>query len=212
MNQNNSKSIARQQGFTLVELGISMVLIASMVLAGFYIIKRIRTDAAINAAIASTTISLNQANAGFAGMTTTTGANLTTLAAMNIWPKERLVKSTNASGVTAVDKVMGQFSGSEEMMWANTTVTPVGTFVYHLWNIPQEACMPLIKNLAAHPNTLTIYAGAHSETKPPSGGIGHIYSDGIKVKAGTGALSLTNAGTACNKGNSIDIAIEFDKS
>jgi prepilin-type N-terminal cleavage/methylation domain-containing protein len=52
---------AQQQGFTLVELGISMVLIASMVLAGFYVVKRIRTDAAINAAIASANVSMNKA-------------------------------------------------------------------------------------------------------------------------------------------------------
>ena len=72
---------AQQQGFTLVELGISMVLIASMVLAGFYVVKRIRTDAAINAAIASANVSMNKANAAFSGSDSTDGANMTTLAA-----------------------------------------------------------------------------------------------------------------------------------
>jgi prepilin-type N-terminal cleavage/methylation domain-containing protein len=102
MNQHISKSMGRQQGFTLVELGISMVLIASMVLAGFYVVKRIRTDAAINAAIASANVSMNKANAAFSGSDSTAGANLTTLAAMNIWPKERLTISEVKSGTGCV--------------------------------------------------------------------------------------------------------------
>ena len=102
MNQHISKSMGRQQGFTLVELGISMVLIASMVLAGFYVVKRIRTDAAINAAIASATVSMNQANAAYAGMEKTTGAKVDILAAMNVWPKERFITTETKSGTAVI--------------------------------------------------------------------------------------------------------------
>ena len=209
---------AQQQGFTLVELGISMVLIASMVLAGFYVVKRIRTDAAINAAIASANVSMNKANAAFSGSDSTDGANMTTLAAMNVWPKERHIISENKSGTgpnavvlsRTVTNIKGHFSGSEEMMWADgANSTPANSgFIYHLWRVPQEACLPLIKNMALHPTTRSILAGAHSSTRPVAGfGVGK-----TAVKTGTGALNLAAAAQACMKDQRVDIAVQFDKS
>ena len=164
---------AQQQGFTLVELGISMVLIASMV---------------------------------------------TTLAAMNVWPKERHIISENKSGTgpnavvlsRAVTNIKGHFSGSEEMMWADgNNSTPANSgFIYHLWRVPQEACLPLIKNMALHPTTRAIAAGAHSSTRPVGGfGVGK-----TTVKKGTGALNLAAAAQACMKDQRVDIAVQFDKS
>jgi prepilin-type N-terminal cleavage/methylation domain-containing protein len=77
MTESNKQTLMLQRGFTLVELSISMVLIVSLMLAGFYIIKRIRIDAAVNATIASANLSMNKANAAFAGTDNTFGANNT---------------------------------------------------------------------------------------------------------------------------------------
>jgi len=205
---------AHQQGFTLVELGISMVLIAGMVLAGFYVVKRIRTDAAVNAAIASANVSMNKANAAFSGSDTTVGANINTLAAMNIWPKERQIITQNKSGTTVLSNVVtgikGHFSGSEEMMWADGVNSwPANSgFIYHMWRVPQEACLPLIKNLAMHPTTRSILAGVHNPTKP-TGGFG---ASKTIVKTYTGTLNLFLAAEACLKDQLVDIAVQFDKS
>ena len=210
MTESNKQTPIRQQGFTLVELSISMVLIAGLMLAGFYIIKRIRTDAAVNATIASANLSMNKANAAFAGTDNTIGANTTTLYAMNVWPKERVVTATNASGVTSVVSVKGQFSGSEEMMWtdADASSPKFSGFIYVFWHIPSEACLPLIKNLALHPNTRSIRAAATSSVKP-TGGWGGIVGT---VKDGQGDLNLGNAATQCLKADWVNVAVQFDKS
>ena len=209
MKQHNSKSMGRQQGFTLVELGISMVLIASMVLAGFYIVKRIRTDAAINAAIASASISMNQANASYAGMSSTTGANIDVLAAMNVWPKERHIVTLNKSGTQVLSQtvtgIKGHFSGSKEMMFSDN---PGTGFVYHFYNIPSEACLPLVKNLALHPNTMEIRVNT-ATTPAPTSLWGTLKGT---VKNTYGALDMAVAAKQCTLANQVHMAVQFDKS
>jgi prepilin-type N-terminal cleavage/methylation domain-containing protein len=212
MTESNKQTLTLQRGFTLVELSISMVLIVSLMLAGFYIIKRIRIDAAVNATIASANLSMNKANAAFAGTDNTFGANTTTLYAMNVWPKERVVTATNASGVTSVVSVKGQFSGSEEMMWTDggNSSPAYSGFIYYFKNIPSEACLPLIKNLSMHPNARTIRAAATSSVKPTVN-FGAM-SAAQNVKTGGGGLSLGLAATQCLKGDWVDVAVQFDKS
>jgi prepilin-type N-terminal cleavage/methylation domain-containing protein len=168
MTESNKQTLTLQRGFTLVELSISMVLIVSLMLAGFYIIKRIRIDAAVNATIASANLSMNKANAAFAGTDNTFGANTTTLYAMNVWPKERVVTATNASGDTSVVSVKGQFSGSEEMMWTDggNSSPAYSGFIYYFKNIPSEACLPLIKNLSMHPNARTSLLSTLAPCRP----------------------------------------------
>ena len=209
MKQHNSKSMGRQQGFTLVELGISMVWIASMVLAGFYIVKRIRTDAAINAAIASASISMNQANASYAGMRSTTGANIDVLAAMNVWPKERHIVTLNKSGTQVLSQtvtgIKGHFSGSKEMMFADGAATG---FIYHFYNIPTEACLPLVKNLALHPNALEIRVSKLTAVEPTVTW-GSLVGT---VKNPYGAVDMAVAAKQCTLANQVHMAVQFDKS
>jgi type II secretory pathway pseudopilin PulG len=211
MKQHTSKSMGRQQGFTLVELGISMVLIASMVLAGFYVVKRIRTDAAINAVIASASISMNQANASYAGMRRTVGANIDVLAAMNVWPKERHIITLNKSGTQVLSQtvsgIKGHFSGSKEMMFADNTGTG---FIYHFYNIPTEACLPLVKNLALHPNALTIQVNKVISEPTATVVWGGLVSSA--VKNGTGNLDMAAAAKQCTLANQVHMAVQFDKS
>jgi type II secretory pathway pseudopilin PulG len=201
---------AKQQGFTLVELGISMVLIASMILAGFYTIKRIRTDAAINAAIASANVSMNQANAAYAGMEKTTGAKVDILAAMNVWPKERFITTETKSGTavikTEVTSIKGHFSNSREMMFSDN---PGTGFVYHFYNIPSEACLPLVKNLALHPNTMEIRVNTPT-TPAPTALWGTLLGT---VKNAYGALNMATAAQQCTtKGTMVHVGVQFDKS
>ena len=211
MNQHISKSMGRQQGFTLVELGISMVLIASMVLAGFYVVKRIRTDAAVNASIASASISMNQANASYAGMRNTTGASIDVLAAMNVWPKERHIITLNKSGTEVLSQtvsgIKGHFSGSKEMMFADGTGTG---FIYHFYNIPTEACLPLVKNLALHPNAWTIQVNKVKSEPTATALWGGLEKS--NVKNGTGALDMATAAKQCTLASQIHMAVQFDKS
>lgn len=174
MSQQGKRQIQKQQGFTLVELSITLVLIAGFILSGLYFVQRIQTENAINKTTADAGISMNAAIAATAGDASTSGHTVASLAAMNVWPKDRLVIS--AAGL--VTGVTGSFPGSTETMLPNTaigTVMPAGQgFIYTINNIPAEACATLAKNLSLHPNTVQVQAGP----------------------AGTGALAMLRASTA----------------
>lgn len=174
MSKQGKRQIQKQQGFTLVELSITLVLIAGFILSGLYFVQRIQTENAINKTTADAGISMNAAIAATAGDASTSGHTVASLAAMNVWPKDRLVIS--AAGL--VTGVTGSFPGSTETMLPNTaigTVMPAGQgFIYTINNIPAEACATLAKNLSLHPNTVQVQAGP----------------------AGTGTLAMLRASTA----------------
>ena len=175
MSKQGKRQIQKQQGFTLVELSITLVLIAGFILSGLYFVQRIQTENAINKTTADAGISMNAAIAATAGDASTTGHTVASLAAMNVWPKDRLVINASTHLVTGVT---GSFPGSTETMLPNTaigTVMPAGQgFTYTINNIPAEACATLAKNLSLHPNTVQVQAGP----------------------AGTGALAMLRASTA----------------
>lgn len=150
----------QQQGFTLVELSITLVLIAGFLLAGLYFVQRIQLENAINKTTADATVTMNAAIAATAGDASTANHSVTSLAAMNVWPKDRLIYKDGA-----VSEVAGQFPGSTEKLAPNVaiaTTPPLGAnqgFTYTLNNIPSEACASVVKNLALHPNVVQAKAG-----------------------------------------------------
>ena len=152
----------KQQGFTLVELSITLVLIAGIVLGGLYYIQRIQVENAINKTASDAAVSMNAAIAAVAADKSTTGHTLTSLATMNVWARDRLTVGTDGK----VTSVAGPFPGSTESITPNdadinsTPVLPKEQgFVYWINNVPGEACSSVAKNLSAHPNVVQVKVG-----------------------------------------------------
>jgi prepilin-type N-terminal cleavage/methylation domain-containing protein len=151
----------QQQGFTLVELSITLVLISGIVLSGLYFVQRIQIENAINKTASDAAVSMNAAIAAVAGESSTEGHTLQSLSTMNVWARDRL--TVNANGV--VTNVAGPFPGSSESILPNTVeITknlPKGQgFVYFIDSVPAEACSNVAKNLSLHPNVVQVKVGA----------------------------------------------------
>lgn len=206
MSKIDTRQKQKQQGFTLVELSITLVLIAGFLLTGLYFVQRIQLENAVNKTVADAAVSMNAAIAATSGDATTTGHTVSTLATMNVWPKDRLIFAASG-GVTAV---AGQFPGSVETIEANSiavgTNMPIGQgFVFTLDNIPSEACASIVKNLALHPNVVEVRAGGKGLATANLVALRTSSENAIQVSR----ISGTNAcgGSAAKK-----LAVSFTKS
>lgn len=109
------KALRQQAGYTLIELSISVAIIAVLVMTGLYGVPRILASNNVSKltqqmALASANFSKVAAqspnNKAFAN--TTTPAGVASIGQMGIWPDDAIVKS--AAGV--VTKITHQFGGS----------------------------------------------------------------------------------------------------
>ena len=211
MTQFTSKRSFHQRGLTLAELSIALALIASLIIGGFYAIKRIQTDKGLNAMLADVPATMNAAVAAYSTVNTTAGANPQILSAMKVWPSERMV----GAGTAGV-RINGHFSGSREYIWTNPLAIAGGGaggilinqgFTYHITGIPAEVCMPLVRAVASNPNVVGVWAGNRAAAEP----IGNNNGGGlVNVKAlATSALRMQATSVECAGSNLKSVAIVF---
>ena len=208
MTQFTSKRSFHQRGLTLAELSIALALIASLIIGGFYAIKRIQTDKGLNAMLADVPATMNAAVAAYSTVNTTAGANPQILSAMKVWPSERM-RDAGTAGV----RINGHFSGSREFMWSNPgPIAGAGGilanqgFTYHITGIPAEVCMPLVRAVASNPNVVGVWVGNRGADP-----IGNNNGGGLtNVKAlATSALRMQATSVECAGSNLKSVAILF---
>lgn len=197
-----------QRGYSLIEIAVAMALVAGLIIALMSGIQKVRLDKQLNDTRIDAIKSMNVASSTFATIDGTTGATPQVLSSLNVWPSER-VKNMGAANV----EILGHFKGSREFMWANRNgypSMPVNTgFIYHITNVPNEVCAPLVTSLASAPNIFQIQAGNFAAN--PTNGSPPVGMPIIKTGI-TGELNMATIATACGSGGALKhIVVQFFK-
>lgn len=196
------KALRQQAGYTLIELSISVAIIAVLVMTGLYGVPRILatnnvSKLAQQMALASANFSKVAAqspnNKSFAN--TTVQGGIASIGQMGIWPDDALVK--NSSGV--VTKITHQFGGS--ILSAPITATNAlnnlaqdeGVWI-RMDGIPQAQCFAVGSALINQ--SVAIWAdGASSGSvwgEPAKGNV-----EGITSPKVAGVIDLAKLATLC---------------
>lgn len=200
--------LIQQRGLSLVEIAIAITLVAGLVVGGLVWVERIRIDQQLNSTRNDMVASMNAAVAAYANLANTNGATPRVLSGQNVWPRNRVVNPGTANVI-----VQGHFKGSREFMWSNTVawgLMAAGSgFVYHLTNVPQQACAQLVHTLATVPLSFRIWAGDFRAN--PNNGAAPAGLTLLRAN-NTVALNMQDVSNACGAGaNYKHIAVAFFK-
>ena len=197
------KALRQQAGYTLIELSISVAIIAVLVMTGLYGVPRILASNNVSKltqqmALASANFSKVAAQSpnskAFANTTVATG--VASIGQMGIWPDDALVK--NSTGV--VTKITHQFGGS--ILSAPITATNALTNMAQdegVWirmdGIPQAQCFAVGSALINQ--SVALWAdGSASGTNFVEPGKNVVENTGTSPKV-SGVINLANLATMC---------------
>ena len=190
-----------QRGFTLVEMGLVITVVAALLVGVMVLIPKIKLDRAMAAAREEIPVVVSQLRAGFLNQTSTTG--LTT----NLAKGFGAFRSRPAG--PAVNLVWGPTSTInlwQEAVFDNKDlVMPVvtrqgGAIVYWLINVPVDLCVPMMQLLAAQPGVVQVYGsgGGYLTGYPAAGGsLPSVMRAAGDVKPSGLVLNVTKMGQAC---------------
>ena len=217
----------KQKGFTLVEMGIVAVIVASLVVAVIAMLPKIKRDRYMAAGRQEVPIIVSSLRSAFIGQTSTAG--LTTQMAKGFGAFYGR-SNGNASGTTIAGP---KGTTWQEQVFSNSVDAggvPAGQgIVYWLVGIPTDLCMPLVQLLAAQPGVAMVYGGVipQEQAKDANGTL--LWTDSAKTKplmvsapisgdvskynaAGTAnpsglKLDVVNSGKACNGASTVVAAL-----
>lgn len=197
----NMKS--KQQGYSLVELSISLAIIAILLAGGLTGVQQILRANKVNNLIKST-------NSAVAAITTQTmrqanfaGATLQALSGLGVWPTTAVVNG-GAAGAT----VTHEFNGA---VGVQPNANGLGTYAanqtlrYTLLNVPAEACADVVQGL--EPVAERIYVTGPAPAAVPVDGTEPAVA--LRVKDINTRINLATLGTNCgqNRNTMIDFYI-----
>ena len=194
-----NKSLRKQAGYTLIELSISVAIIAVLVMTGLYGVPRI-LDAnkvtTLTQQVTLATANYSKIAAQTAGTARTfsdsrAAAGIKSLGAMGVWPEEALTK--NSSG--EVTKITHPFGGGIQSFSNTTGLTNMAIddgYYIRLDSVPLKNCFAIT---SAFLNTaVTAYVGVDTTFKEPT--LGQVETT-TPIKIPGGAVSLTNLASQC---------------
>lgn len=202
--KSNIKALQQQAGYTLIELSISVAIIAVLVMTGLYGVPRIldtNNVTTLTQQVTLATANYSKIAAQMVGQpktfadSTSTG-NLGALGQMGVWPDETLVKNATTGAVTRISHPFG--GGITSKSNANTftnLAADAGVWI-RLDSVPVKNCFAIT---SAYMNTaITAWVVASSTdtvySEPTSASV---TTTTTSPKVPAGAVSLPNLATQC---------------
>ncbi len=199
----------RQRGLSLVEIAISVAIIAALLIGVMSWVRRIDVDRQLNATRSDAIASMNSAIAAYMTSPSTATATMVVLTGQNVWPSDR-ISNPGAPGAA----VRSHFKGGSEHMFGNTfsnTWMKSGAgFVYYIRGVPAQACAQLATTLAAHPNAIRVTAG-DTPANPPGNGNG-LVGNVVKEENAPINMATLSAVRACGGSGSKQVGVAFFRS
>ena len=185
-----------QQGYTLVELAISVAILSVLIVAGLLGVQAILTSGKVNDQIKTVAKLTAKASALFAS-TGTSGVNQKQMIQVGAWD------ASKANG----ENVTSSF-GSKETIEHNSKVIGAmaeGTgFVYKIFAVPQAACADLATGLSGFVFSLHVSAVSSGGTKEPTD-----WTAKTAVKApGAANVTFTNMADSCSSNSDFYMAVK----
>ena len=197
----------RQRGFGLIELSISLTLIAALLLGGFYIVRSIRADTLRKQYSESAVRSLSTASKYLATYRTSAGVSTDLLIDMGGWLREKKIAHPANSALSAarstipgawedagrngnnVNEAISK-SSSYVVAYANEAI------IYRINKVPSANCSEVIGELARYPSVARVTAKAWTgDTAHP------LKLDGTEVAEGTNLNPGQNANVVLTPAN-----------
>jgi len=189
MNSSNLTSVqGKQQGYTLVELAISVAILSVLIVAGLLGVQSILNSGKVNDQIKTVAKLTAKASALF-GSTGTSGVSQAQMINVGAWDASKAINGNITSSF-----------GSSETITPNTSAIgsmPAGSgFVYTIKAVPAAACSDLATGLAGFVFALNVQSASGSSTPTNwSSGTG-------AVKApGDANITFNNMATSCSNAN-----------
>ena len=206
------KALRQQAGYTLIELSISVAIIAVLVMTGLYGVPRILatnkvTIATQQVALANANYSktaMNSTDRAWATVTTNYVTNTaSTYASMGLWPDQAVLRSGTGNSPYAIQHPFGGMVYSKVNTQAITGFLGIGEgYILKLDNVPANNCLALASAFGATAIKMAI---------DPAGGTGSmpLADDPIftEVKAAGGQLNNATLATACSTNSTANKAI-----
>ena len=194
-----NKSLRKQAGYTLIELSISVAIIAVLVMTGLYGVPRI-LDAnkvtTLTQQVTLATANYSKIAAQTAGTARTfadarVAAGFKSLGAMGVWPEEALTKDNTG----AVTKITHPFGGGIQSLSNATGLTNLAVdegYYIRLDSVPLKNCFAIT---SAFLNT-AVTAFVTSDTTFTEPSVAQVQTT-TPIKIPGGAISLPNLATQC---------------
>lgn len=190
----------------MIELSISLVLIAGLLLGGFYIIRGIRADTQRKLFTESITRSLAAVNKYIATFKSTTGITVEVIMDMGGWPQERkmpnpLNQTVTVAKSTIPDAWEDVAANSADITDALSGKTYVVAYkeegiIYRINRVPSTRCVEVIGELARYPSVAKVSAVAWTANVRHPGTLA-----GTEVAKGTNVNTSKNFNVQLNGAN-----------
>ena len=191
----------RQGGYTIIELGIALTIIAVLIVAGLAGVTTVLNSSKANAQIEDSGIVLAKLQSA---LTSSNVSGMTTAAAVGsaFFPTSRVLNNvvTNKFGG-------GEFIASNTAALTATEGVVAGASVgaiYTITAVPRAVCADIASSLANLSNSAWIHTTAKAEgTAGLSAGLA---ADTSQIKAPGGVVNAVRVGTQCNSGDPVNLA------
>jgi len=191
-----------QKGYTIIELGIALTIIAVLIVAGLAGVTAVLNNSKANAQIEESGIVLAKLQST---LTSTNASGLTTAVAVgySYFPTSRVSGST----------VTNKFTGSEFVASNANALTSTegvvaaigGGAIYTITGVPRAVCANIATSLATLANSAWVHNGA-SITETNSTALANLTSTTSQIKAPGGQVQAARVGTQCNLADTVNLA------
>lgn len=192
----------QQKGYTLVELGIAIAIVAILVVAGLTGVQNILNSNKVNDQLRTTAKLAGRISTAFSS-TSTSGATVATVQTAGGWDPSRV---TVAGGNTTV---RSSFNSTETLAFNSTNHSGMSAgsgFVYVIQDVPQSVCIDLAQGM----NNLVYGLAVVASNSANITGLDNIWTTKatgtalLKSPGANTAISLASANTACTSGTTVD--------
>ena len=196
----------KQGGYTIIELGIALTIIAVLIVAGLAGVTTVLNNSKANGQIEESGIVLAKLQST---LTSTSASGLTTAIAVgsSYFPTSRV--SGTGSNATVANKFNGsEFVSSNTIALTSTegvvAAANVGA-IYTITGVPKAVCANLASSLATLANSAWIYSGT-SVSESTSTALANLTATTSQIKAPGAQVLAARVGTQCNLADTVNLA------
>jgi prepilin-type N-terminal cleavage/methylation domain-containing protein len=194
----------KQKGYTIIELGIALAIIAVLIVAGLAGVTTVLNSSKANAQIEDSGIVLAKLQSLLTS-TSASGINTAGAVGAGFFPAARV------SGTAAAATVTSKFGGSEFVrsnadLASGTGVTagPGVGAIYTITGVPKAVCADIASSLAALSNSAWIYNATPTESTADAAT--NLTSGTSQIKAPGAQVLGARVGTQCNLADTVSLA------
>jgi prepilin-type N-terminal cleavage/methylation domain-containing protein len=194
----------KQKGYTIIELGIALAIIAVLIVAGLAGVTTVLNNSKSNGQIEESGIVLAKLQSLLTS-TSASGINTAGAVGAGFFPAARV------SGTGTAATVANKFGGSEfvrsNLDLASTTGVTAGPGVgaiYTITGVPKAVCANIATSLATLANSAWIYNATPDESS--ANAATNLTSSTSQIKAPGGQVQGARVGTQCNLADTVSLA------